>query len=361
MHRSRLLLAGLLVLVVLTGATAVAAAAVQSGDDRRSAGTHAGGTVVIEGPVDGDVQVVGGTVVVSGAVDGDVQVYAGVLQVTGEVDGDLEAFAGTVVLDGRVSGDVSVAAGTLAVDGRVGGSVRSAAARTLLGENADVAGDVRYAGDLDRAAGSAVGGTVSSDPTLRVGPVLFPPVSGPFLAAFVILAHLSMGALLLLAFPGYARTVGERIAAEPLVAGVAGLGVLVGAPLAVGLLAVTIVGIPLALTGLFAYLVLLWVGTVYGRFALGYWAVGLAGRDSPWLGLLVGVVGVGVLLEVPALGPALQFVTLVLGLGALGVSGVREFRRRRGAASAATGGARAGEAGASEAGAGGAGAGEQAS
>lgn len=315
------------------GATALADGSAT--DDRQSqsvreGGTYSGGTVVVEGPVDGDVRVFAGTVIVRGTVDGDVELYAGSVQVLGELRGDLEAFAGTVVLDGEVAGDLSVAAGTLAIDGRVGGTVRSASGTTQLSDNAVVAGDLRYSGELDRSVGAEVGGGVVSDPTLEVGPVLFPPVAGWFFAAFVVLAHLSLGAFLLLAFPGFARTVGDTVATDPLVTGAAGLGVLIGVPVVLGFLAVTIVGIPLALTGLFAYLVVLWVGTVYGRFAVGYWLVRRAGRDSPWLGLVVGLVGLGFLIELPVLGRILQFATLLLGLGALGVSAGREFRRRRG-------------------------------
>lgn len=296
----------------------------------RQGGTYTGGTVVVEGPIGGDVRVFAGTVIVRGTVDGDVQVYAGSVQVPGEIRGNLEAYAGTVVLDGEVTGDVSVASGTLAIDGRVGGVVRSASARTQLGENAVLTDDIRYSGDLERAQGSTVDGETVSDPTLQVGPVIFPPVAGWFFTAFVALAHLSLGVALLLAFPGYARAIGDRVATDPLLTGAAGLGVLVGVPVVLALLAVTLVGIPLALVGVFLYLVLLWVGLVYGRFAIGYWLVRRAGRDSPWLGLLVGVVAFAVLVELPAVGPLLQLATLLLGLGAIGVGAGREVRRRRG-------------------------------
>ncbi|AGN02868.1 hypothetical protein L593_14660 [Salinarchaeum sp. Harcht-Bsk1] len=323
-----LLTAALLVLVPVVGAVGV----VTGQDTTRvdEGGTYSGGTVVIEGPIDGDVRVFAGTVIIQGDVDGDVQAFAGTVQVQGTISGNLQAAAGTVVVDGSVRGDVSVAAGTLAIDGSVGGNVRSASGTTQLGERSVVLGDLEYTGDLERLEGSRVLGSVDQRVALQIGPVLVPPLWGWFVTVFAMLAHAALGAVLLLAFPEYSRSVVDRIESDPLVTGAAGLGVFVGVPIVLVLLLLTIVGIPVSIAGLVIFGIVCWIGLVYGRFAVGYVLVRRAGRDSPWLGLGVGLVGVGVLTQLPYVGGLVQFVTLLLGLGALGVSGARELRRRRG-------------------------------
>jgi len=321
-------LVALLVLAPIVGAIGLTAA--QDTTRVQEGGTYSGGTVVIEGPIDGDVRVFAGTVIIQGEVDGDVQAFAGTVQVQGSIDGDLQAAAGTVVIDGSVGGDVSVAGGTLAIDGSVGGNVRSASGTTQLGEGAVVVGDLEYTGDLERLEGSRVLGSVDQRVALQIGPVFVPPLWGWFVAIFAMLVHAALGIVLLLAFPEYSESVAARIETDPLVTGAAGLGVLVGVPIVLVLLLLTIVGIPMAVAGLVIFGMVCWIGLVYGRFAVGYLLVRRAGRDSRWLGLVVGLVGVGVLTQVPFVGGLVQFATLLLGLGAIGVSGARELRRRRG-------------------------------
>lgn len=323
-----IVVATLLVMAPLVAFTGTASA--QDATQVREGGTYSGGTVVIEGDVEGDVRVFAGTVIIRGQVDGDVQAFAGTVQVPGRIEGDLQASGGTVVVDGTVMGDVSVAAGTLAIDGTVGGDVRSASGSTRLGERSVLLGDLEYTGELDRHDGSRVLGSIDQRWVIQIGPVYVPPLWGWFVTTFAALAHLALGALLLLAFPAYSRSIADRIEREPLTTGAAGLGVLVGAPFVLLLLTLTIVGIPLAISGGVLFLLVCWIGLVYGRFALGYLLLRRAGWDSPWAGLVVGLVAVGVLTNVPYVGGLVQFITLLLGLGALGVSATQELRRRRG-------------------------------
>lgn len=47
------------------------------------------------------------------------------------------------------------------------------------------------------------------------------------------------------------------------------LGVLVGAPVLLVPLAITVIGLPLSLAGALAFALVAWVGLIYGRFAVG--------------------------------------------------------------------------------------------
>jgi len=85
------------------------------------------------------------------------------------------------------------------------------------------------------------------------------------------------------------------------------------------------VGIPLGLVGILAYALLLWLGFVYGAYAVGTWLVGLADASGRWLALLVGLFVVSVVGLVPILGGLVQFVVLLLGLGALAFGGRKRY------------------------------------
>ena len=312
-----------------------------------------GGTVVVDADetVDG-VEVVAGTVVVRGTVTGDVSGAAGTIHVTesGRVGGSVDGAAGTVRIDGAVGGDVSVGAGTLevtetariggdvdagagyvSVDGRVDGDVRVGAETVVLGPNALIGGDFRYdAATLDRDPAATVEGSVVSQPRERRPSGGAAVVGNVLGAVYGLLANLLFGALLLLAFPDFSTGVASRVGSSPVRTGGVGLLALVGVPVVLVLVAVTLVGIPLAVVGAVAFAGGIWAGLVYGQFAVGVRALAVVDRENRWLALVVGLVGFAFLGAVPILGGLLELAVLLLGLGALAL-GLRDAYRRRGA------------------------------
>lgn len=318
-----------------------------------AAETRSGGTVVVtEGETVDGLDAFGGTVIVRGTVEGDLSAFAGDVFVEGEVTGDVSAFAGNVRISGDVGGDVSAAAGNVVIEspatiggsldasagnvviaGAVRGDVSAAGGTVTLDEGATVDGNVEYdVGDEGefRNRGATVGGTVTRNADLRAGPSGVPNVPGWTFDVYGVLVTLAVGAVLLLAFPGFSERVADRIVEEPLRTGAIGLLALVGVPVVLVLLAITIVGIPLTIVGAVAFAIAVWVAAVYGRFAVGAWLVSLAGVESRWAGLLVGVLAVAVLKLVPVLGGLVEPVVALLGLGAIAALGRETYRRRRG-------------------------------
>ncbi|SDE96924.1 protein CcmA, bactofilin family [Halorubrum xinjiangense] len=294
------------------------------------------GTVVVYGTVDGDLSATAGSIRIaeSGRVVGDVRAAAGSITVAGTVDGSVEVGAGSFELTetGSIDGSLDAGAGSVRVDGAVGGDVRASADSVVLGPNADVGGEFRYdADEFTESPDAAVAGGVVEDASLggdrgtgvAGGADRLPPWAG---SAYGVAANLVLGAVLLLAFPRFTRAVGDRVGADPLVSGGIGLLALVLAPIALALVAVTIVGIPLALAGAAAYGVALWVGSVYGRYALGAWAIGRVGGRNRWAALLIGVGGVALIGLLPWVGGLVDLLVLLLGLGAL-AGGLRDRYR----------------------------------
>lgn len=336
----RLLVPLLVLLVVLGGLPGLAAAAPVQG--------MAGTIVVGSGETVDGVQAVAGSVVIRGTVTGDVQVATGSLVITGTVEGDVRGAAGSVDIQGRVGGDVEIGAGSLTVgedavvEGRLQAGVGSARiAGTVLGDaeigtsslvlesSATFGGDLRYDGELtDR--GATVEGSLIRDDSL--GGMTFDPGRGLGDAVFDVygfLVNLVLGAVLLLAFPGASRRLAERVRSEPLRSGGFGLAVLVGVPILLVLVAITIIGIPLAIVGALLFALAAWIASVYGRYAVGEWLLGYVGTDNRWAALLVGMVAVGLVGLVPFLGGFVEFLVLLLGLGGLAFAGLGAYRGRR--------------------------------
>lgn len=323
MARAAVLLALLLVLAALPG-TALAAqrtggtVVVESGETVQDL-SATGGTVIVRGTVAGDLHAYGGSVVVAenGTVTGRLRAYAGSVRIAGTVEENAVVYGGSVVLaeTGRVGRSFGAAAVDVTIAGTVGGDAAVAASTVTLGESAVVRGDLNYNGRLVNEGGT-VEGAVRQSSDLEVLPT-GPPLFGPMLAAYWLLATLLLGALLLLAFPGFSETASEAIRGDLLHAGGVGLVVALGIPLALLALVVTVVGIPLALVGLVGYLFLLWVGGVYGRYALGVWLLSLRDRENRWGALVVGALLVGLLGLLPVVGGVLRLVVALVGAGAV--------------------------------------------
>ena len=295
-------------------------------------------TIVVRGTVEGDVSGAAGSIRIAetGRVGGNVQAAAGTVVVEGTVGGDAEVGAGSFELteSGRIDGSLDVGAGSITVDGAVGGDVRAGADSVVLGPNAAVDGEFRYdAETFTRSPDASVAGGVVEDPSLGDGGGSGIAGGGDFLPSWVgtvygAVANLVLGSVLLFAFPRFSRGVGDRVGTDPLVSGGVGLLALVVAPVALLLLAITIVGIPLALVGFVAYGVAIWVGSVYGQYALGSLILGRLGSPSRWLALLVGVVAVALIGLVPWVGGIAELLVLLLGLGSLGLGLYDGYRGR---------------------------------
>ena len=346
------MLAVLVTVALLVGSTGVAAAqAARTGgtivvEQGETVGDlqATGGSVVIRGTVEGDVEALAGSVVVEegGRVTGRVQAAAGSVSILGTVDGDVEASAGSVTVgtDGAVGGDLQVAAGSLLIAGTVDGTVEAAVERLHLASTASVGGDVKHSEETEvvREDGASVGGQVTAveDLSIDAGPDDFGvPDLGPANLVFGIygvLVTLLLGAVLLLAFPGFSDGVVAEVRDRPLRAGGIGFAGLLGIPLALVALLITIVGIPLSLLGFMAFGVLVFASAALAEYAVGTWALSAAGVDNRWAGLVVGVVGVALLSRIPFVGWLVNLVVFLLGFGAVLTLLYRGYRRYRGSA-----------------------------
>ena len=283
------------------------------------------GTIVVRGTVAGDLSGAAGTIRVteSGTVEGNVEAAGGSVIVAGTVEGNVQVGAGSFDLTetGRIGGDLQVGAGSVIVDGTVEGDVEAGGQTVTLGPNADVGGEFRYdAESFDRSPDASVAGGVVQDPSLGTDTGVgfnVDPLPSWIGTVYTFLTSLLLGALLLLAFPGVSDTVANRGLERPIASAGIGLVTLIGVPVLLVLVAITVVGIPFSLAGFALFLLALWIAGLYGKYAVGTWVLDRTGGGNRWLALLLGLLGFLVLGFVPIVGGLSEFLATLLGLGAL--------------------------------------------
>ena len=284
------------------------------------------GRTEIRGRVAGSVQSAGGMVAVYGRVEGDVRAAGGVVTIVegASIGGNLEATgASLTIVDGaRVDGDVRGLVADVVIEGRVGGDVDLAVGRLTLTEGARIRGDLRYRGGDPAAVspGAVVGGV-----TARIAPTEGLPAARLLAwrqAAVPRTALLLLvGALLVLLLPRRTVVVADALRRDPWRAAVVGAGAAIFAPLTIALLAITVVGLPLALGGTALFLGCLYVSQVVVGVAAGRLLLRSRpddGRRGPALLTMAGGVTALAalrLLPVPHLDLLLAVLTAWLALG----------------------------------------------
>lgn len=310
----------------------------------------AGGRVLIDGEVSGDVLAAGGTVTVKPrVVHDDVRVAGGSVLIETSVRGDIVAAGGSVVLGPQVivSGRVWLAGGNIEVSGRAGAELRAHGGTIVI--TGDIHGNVFLAGDhIEILPGASIRGNLEyeSPRPARIHPearvigqvtqrVVVPPASvrtRPGVAGVAVLLSLMLtGVMLYLCFPAFSVRAGNRIETDAWKSLGLGTLVLIAGPAVVLLLTATVIGIPLALILLCAYVVLLLSGFLTGAFYLGNlglrWLREEADPSPGWRvsALLAALLLLAVLTLIPLIGKLLLLAVLLLGVGALKLELIRVY------------------------------------
>lgn len=279
----------------------------------------AGGDVRLEGDVEGSVRAAGGTVrLASGASVGRNASFAGgSIDVEGAVQGDLRAYGERVYLNGRVDGDVETAGERIRIgpDARISGSVTYRSRdRVRVDPAAQVGGGVVEASrEREWLRRLGRGATIVGGVTVSLGMVL-------------------LGAILILGMPRFSREAAATIRHRPWQSIGLGCAMLVGVPITIVILFITLIGIPLGLLLVFGYLAILLLGFLVGAIFLGDLALGrldAAKLASVWwraLFLILALVVIALVKQVPVAGDLAWWLLFLAGLGAFTIRVWQGFR-----------------------------------
>lgn len=315
----------------------------------------AGNIVRVEGVVNGDLLAFGGTVEVRGTVKGDLVSFAKRIVVSGTVEGNIFSFSnsldldgqlghslyglmqslrvndqgrigegllvggGDITLEGEVNRSATVYAGNADVSGRVGRALVMAGDDFTLTNTARIGGDlrvrVRNLKNVHIAEGATITGT--RDVQLHARRNRFTRPKFYFFQAVWLAAAMLVGWLCLVLFPGFVQASTQAVGSGWRSLGL-GIAIFGGVPVAIILLAITLVGLPASIMLLMAYMVAIYLTNIWVGAFLGQLLLKPAGSTrSDWmLALLVGLLILTVVRFIPYLGALVHFGVICVGLGA---------------------------------------------
>jgi hypothetical protein len=314
-----------------------------------------GNTVRVEGVINGDLLAFGRNVEVRGTVKGDLVCWAQRTEISGTVEGRIYNFsrefdldgqlghslyglmqyvrvadrahvgegilagAGDISLEGEVKRSVNIFTSNADVSGIVGRDLSMTGGRLSVSNTARIGGNlsarVRHLNDVHIADAATVVG--KRDIQLRVRKSNFVRPRFYVHQAIWLAAALLAGWLGLLLFPSFFRATTQAVGSGWFSLGL-GIAILAGVPVAMIVIAITLIGLPISLMLLAVYLAgiylaKIWVGAYLGRILLkpsgtskGDWVLGL------FVGLLI-LTAVGF---IPYLGGLVRLGVVCLGLGA---------------------------------------------
>lgn len=306
-----------------------------------------GGSVRVEGRIEGDLFVLGGQVELRGPVANSVTVAGGSVTVASEVGGSVRAAGGTVTVSGPIQKDLLVSAGnfTLEPSARVEQDLLFSAGRTVPD------GTIR-GGALGTTGNYMKNGVIAGPEKVTLQQAAAPPSLWERLWAEVAryLSLVLFGLLLLWLLPRGTQAAVNLVRERPLpsfgvgilsVIGVIALLIVLFVAMILLALVFGLVALgPLALTtilgGLLSMSVLTFmfgvacvfladaiVGLALGRLILG-WAHVAWPAQSVWA-LLIGVLLIVLVTAIPLVGGGLNALAILLGLGALVLMGWRRW------------------------------------
>lgn len=289
----------------------------------------AGGHITVNGSVHGDINCAGQDITINGSVQGSVKLAGGTLSLGNKVGSDVSLFGQTATVrsNATVAGDINAGVQNLTIDGTVTrsvvagvqslnmngkvGSMNIVDAQNLsLGKNARVSGDLNYQSEDElKLDSNKIGGAVhyhKPQPRHQVNPL--------HTLALVFATFAVTALILTLAAPRWVdRSAGIAKAKFGYVMLFGVLGVFTMPVLAV-VLALTVVGLPLALMMILAWLLLLMLSGTFFAYFIG--ALILPRVANILVRLFVGLVVTAALLVIPySIGVFSVLIMLIMGTG----------------------------------------------
>lgn len=233
-----------------------------------------GGTINIQGRCGGDLIIIGGTVNIhsTARVMGDVIVMGGQIEINGNIEGTLKVYGGNITVSGRVNKDVEIKGGELYFNGIVTGNTVIATEKLNLGPQARLERQVRYWTEDGEISFDNAAANAQYDPSLGEG---FEDKgwtgAGMAFLLFSLFASLLLSILLIFVFGRYFSRGSHHLQSDFFKNFGFGILYVLGVPVLIALLMVTIIGIPLALLFLGIYLFTLVFAPTFSAVIITYW------------------------------------------------------------------------------------------
>ncbi len=234
-----------------------------------------GRQVDVTGSVGGNLRIIGASAAVSGSVGRDLAIAAGNVQLFKQatVDGSASIAGGTVIVEGVIQGDVKIIGGHVTFrDVVIQGDVSVTADTVVIGDNTEIKGALNYGAARQASFSNSANvqeGVFFREVALEAPHERFLPTVWSTWGIIVFIVLLAAG----LISHAVLRSVSTLIAAQTATYFwgnlLRGLLVFVGTPILFILVAMTFIGIPFLLIGVAVYILLIVMGWIFTPIALG--------------------------------------------------------------------------------------------
>ncbi len=279
-----------------------------------------GGNVDVHGAIGEDLRVIGGSVVIAEPVAGDVLVIGGTVKIlsTATIGGDLLVYGGEVIVSGSVGGDIIGQAESIRIDAPVAGNVDVSGEEVVMGDNADVKGNVKYVSEevITRAQNAKVEGELTrNDPAIPK-----PAFDNRVLVIPVLVLLFSSLVWYMVARPFLTKIV-ERALTRSVRPTLIGLLTFFASPAIIIILTVSVLGTLVGISAFFAYVLIILLAFVSSSVVLGQLVMKYGFKKTTVeltpVTLALGVVVTSLCFLIPVLGQLVLLAAFVVTLGAI--------------------------------------------
>ncbi len=291
-----------------------------------------GDQVSIDSPIDDDVFVVGGTVNINAPVASAV-IAGGTIIINAPVSGDVFAAGGQISVNSDIEGKIVAAGGDIDLRGDAKNAVITGG-NINIHSTSVISRDAVIAGGNVSNAGKILGNlTVRADNfqnTGSAGSVDFEKSEGlqgleelmikmmNILYILITVGFLILGIVLLKLFPAQFFIVEEEVRKSPVKNTLVGFVLIIASAILIILLAVTVIGFPVALIMGMLFITALMLSTLFVSFAVGRKILDVFKvKTNDLLIFVLGFIILNLLFRIPYAGVLIGIVAISLGFGAI--------------------------------------------
>lgn len=291
----------------------------------------AGGSITVSGDIKDDLRIVSGNVTITGSVGGDLMIAGGQVQVISgaSIAGDVVVAGGTVMMDGSIDGNMRVIGGKASIDGTIAGSVSAKVEQLTIGSAATIGNGLSYQSRKE---------AVISESADIQGGIDFSPLKAPnrenvargLVAALAVvktatfLMFLAAALVVGLLWKKFTNDGASRLGSNFWGSLGWGLIMVIVTPVVGIALAVTVIGIPLAILIFLTYCLGLFIACILSPVVLGAWLIKWITKSATpkvdWVAIILGVVVFNLVGIIPVLGGLFKMVLLLSVVGSLTVA-----------------------------------------
>jgi len=302
----------------------------------------AGMDIVIDGTVDGNVNAAGYTLKVGGIVSRSVRIIGYKTTADGEIGNNLmmasaiarisstcevqnDAYitAPVVHINGAVLGDLNVEGDEVIITGIVDRNVSViATSRLKIERTAVITGNIEYSSPekAEISDDAQIDGDVKWK---RITPDRSDPLKSLLKDLLFLVASFVVGLFLIWLCRNQCCSVKDIIATQAGKSLGIGLITLIVTPILIVFSIVTVIGIPLAIIGLFLFMIVFYISKILVAIYIGDRIIKLVStrdKESQALSLLIGLVLLAILNQIPYAGFIIYIVAVMIGTGAILIS-----------------------------------------